>query len=247
MRWWAGTQDANLALLLTAAGVLTLCAATKVIVMANLQIIGAPQSNYVWVVRMACEEKGVPYDLVPARPHSPEVDALHPLGKIPGMRHGDLELCESKAIATYIDKAFGGPKLIPEDPRAAAEVEKWVSLVNTSVDPCMVRTYLLNYVFPKGADGQPDRAAIDGVLPAMQKQIEMLDKAVARTGHLAGAGYTLADINLMPILYYIQRFPEGTGMLKAARNLDAYYARHAERASFKATIPPPPPPKPPSK
>jgi len=209
--------------------------------MANLQIIGAPQSNYVWVVRMACEEKGVPYDLAPARPHSPEVDAIHPLGKIPVVRHGDVELCESKAITTYVDKAFRGPKLIPDDPRGAAEVEKWVSLVNTAVDPCMVRTYLLNYVFPKGADGQPDRAAIDGVLPIMQKLVDMLDKAVAKSGHLAGNGFTLADINLMPILYYIQRFPEGRGMVEKAKNLAAYFARHSERPSFKATIPPPPP------
>jgi len=27
--------------------------------MAKIEIIGVPQSNYVWVVRMACEEKGV--------------------------------------------------------------------------------------------------------------------------------------------------------------------------------------------
>jgi glutathione S-transferase len=211
--------------------------------MAKLQIIGAPQSNYVWVVRMACEEKGVPYDLTPARPHSPEVDAIHPLGRIPVVRHGDVELCESKAITTYIDKAFGGPKLIPDEPRGAAAVEQWVSLVNTAVDPCVVRTYLLNYVFPKGADGQPDRAAIDGVLPAMQKQVDMLDRAVAKSGHLAGNGFTLADIYVMPILYYLQRFPEGSGMVKSAKNLAAYFARHSERPSFKATIPPPPPKK----
>jgi glutathione S-transferase len=211
--------------------------------MANIQIIGVPQSNYVWVVRMACEEKGVPYDIVPARPHTPDVDALHPLGKIPGMRHGDVELCESKAIVTYIDKTFPGPKLIPEDARGAAEVEKWVSLVNTSVDPCLVRTYLLSYFFPKTADGKPDRAAIDGVLPAMQKQIGLLDKAVAKTGYLAGDGFTLADINLLPILYYVQRCPEGAEMVKAAPNLAGYFARHAERPSFKASTPPPPPPK----
>ena len=30
--------------------------------MPELQIIGAPQSNYVWVARIACTEKGVPYD-----------------------------------------------------------------------------------------------------------------------------------------------------------------------------------------
>ena len=31
--------------------------------MDKIQIIGVPQSNYVWVVRMACEEKGVPYEI----------------------------------------------------------------------------------------------------------------------------------------------------------------------------------------
>jgi glutathione S-transferase len=209
--------------------------------MDKIEIVGVPQSNYVWVVRMACEEKGVPYDLVPARPHTPEIDALHPLGKIPGMRHGDVELFESKAIVTYIDKTFPGPKLIPEDARGAAQVEQWVSLVNTAIDPCLVRVYLLNYFFPKTADGKPDRAVIDGVLPAMQKQIGLLDQAVAKTGHLAGAGFTLADINLLPILYYVQRCPEGGEMVKAAGNLAGYFARHAERPSFKASTPPPMP------
>jgi glutathione S-transferase len=209
--------------------------------MDKVQIVGVPQSNYVWVVRMACEEKGVPYEIVPARPHTPDVDALHPLGKIPGMRHGDVELCESKAIVTYIDKTFPGAKLIPEDARGAAEVEKWVSLVNTSIDPCLVRSYLLAYFFPKTADGKPDRAAIDGVLPTMQKQITLLDQAVAKTGYLAGNGFTLADINLLPILYYVQRCPEGAAMIKAAESLAGYFARHAERPSFKASTPPPPP------
>jgi glutathione S-transferase len=207
----------------------------------KVQIIGIPQSTYVRVVRMVCEEKGVPYDLVPAPPHSPEIDALHPLGKVPGMRHGDVELCESKAIATYLDRTFGGPKVIPEDVASAAAVEQWVSLVNTAVDPCMVRSYLFQYIFPKGADGKPDRAAIDHVLPAMQAQFDILDKAVAKSGNLAGNGYTLADINLMPILYYVQRFPEGGGMLQSAKNLLAYFDRHAARPSYQATMPPPRP------
>jgi glutathione S-transferase len=209
--------------------------------MDKIQIIGVPQSNYVWTVRMACEEKGVPYEIVPVRPHTPDIDALHPLGKIPGMRHGDVALCESKAIATYIDRTFPGPKLIPEDVRAAALVEQWVSLVNTSIDPSLVRIYLLAYFFPKTADGKPDRAAIDGVLPAMRKQIDLLDTAVAKTGFLAGASFTFADINLLPILYYVQRMPEGGEMIKAAQHLAGYFARHSERPSFKASTPPPPP------
>ena len=64
--------------------------------MPELQIIGAPQSNYVWVVRIACHEKGVPYTLLPAMPHTPEIDAIHPLGKIPALRHGDVILADAK-------------------------------------------------------------------------------------------------------------------------------------------------------
>jgi len=208
--------------------------------MAKVEIIGMPQSTFVRVVRMTCEEKGVPYDLTAARPHSPEINAVHPFGKVPGMRHGDVELCESKAIATYLDRTFGGPKVIPEDPAQAAQVEQWVSIVNTVVDPTMIRQYLLSYIFPKGADGKPDRKAIEAALPAMQQQFDVLDKAVAGTGYLAGKSYTLADMNLMPILAYLERLPESGEMLKKSKNLSAYFARHAERPSFKNTTPPPP-------
>ena len=208
--------------------------------MANIEIIGIPQSNFVWVVRMVCEEKGVPYALTPARPHSPEVDAIHPFGKVPAMRHGDVTLCESKAIATYIDRTFDGPKVIPEDARGAAETEKWVSLINTQIDPIMVRKYLLNYFFPKTADGKPDRPAIDAALPDMQDQINILDGAVSG-GHLAGNRFTLADIDLLPILYYIQKFAVGEAMVKSAKNLAAYFAKHAQRPCYQATIPPPVP------
>jgi glutathione S-transferase len=209
--------------------------------MTRIQIIGAPFSSYVWVVRMACEEKGVPYDLVPARMHSPEVLAIHPFGKIPVMRHDDITLCESKAIATYIDRTFAGPKLIPDDAREAAEVEQWVSLVNTAIDPCLIRTYIFGYLFPKGADGKPDRAAIGAVLPAMQTQIDVLDKAVARTGYLVGDSFSLADIYLMPVLEVVQRAPEGSEMAQSAKKLAAYFARHAGRPSYRASFPPPPP------
>ena len=208
--------------------------------MAKLEIIGVPQSTFVRVARMVCEEKGVPYELTPARPHTPEVDAIHPFGKIPAMRHGDMTLCESKAVATYIDRSFDGPKVIPEDPKVAAQVEQWVSIVNTVIDPTMVRVYLMNYVFPKTADGKPDRAAIDAVVPAVRTQAEILDKAVAKTGHLAGDTFTLADINLMPILFYVRQFPEGREIVGSATNLEAYFNRHAERPSFKATMPAPP-------
>jgi glutathione S-transferase len=57
-------------------------------------------------------------------------------------------------------------------------------------------------------------------------------------GQSSGDGFSLADIDLLPILYYLQSVPEGTEAVKSNKNLPAYYERHAERPCFKATIPP---------
>jgi len=206
--------------------------------MPALEIIGAPQSNYVWAVRMVCEEKGVPYEYKPERPHTPDVDAIHPFGKIPVMRHGDVRLCESKAIASYIDCVFDGPKVIPEDSLLGAQVEQWVSLGNVEFDKLMIRQYVVGYVFPK-EPGKPDMAAIGEVAEKMKKQVAVLDRAVAGTGHLVGDSLTLADINILPMLFYVNRFEEGKAMLGAAKNLSAYMERHFARDSFKNTAPPP--------
>jgi glutathione S-transferase len=206
--------------------------------MPALEIIGAPQSNYVWAVRMVCEEKGVPYEHKPERPHTPEVDAIHPFGKIPVMRHGDVTLCESKAIASYIDSVFDGPKVIPQDPCLGAQVEQWVSLGNVEFDKLMIRQYVVGYVFPK-EPGKPDMTAIGEAAEKMKKQVEVLDRAVAKTGHLVGDKFTLADINILPMLFYVNRFEEGKAMLGASKNLAAYIERHFARESFKKTTPPP--------
>jgi glutathione S-transferase len=211
--------------------------------MAELEIIGVAQSNYVWVVRIAATEKGVPYKFTPVRPHTPEVDAIHPFGKIPAMRHGDVELFESKAIATYIDRAFQGPALMPADAKGYAQAEQWISCVNTIIDPTCVRQYIVSYVFPGTPDGSPNRPKIDAALPAMEKQLAVLDKALAKTGHLVGDKLTLADINLFPIAFYLQRFPESKAMVQGQKHLVGFIERMLARPSVKATTPPPPPKK----
>jgi glutathione S-transferase len=207
--------------------------------MPELQIIGAPQSNYVCVVRIACHEKGVPYTLVPAVPHSPEVDAIHPFGKIPVMRHGDVTLSESRAIGYYIDHTFDGPVLVPRHPVDGARTEEWISLVNTHIDPLLVRQYLGAHFFPGTPDGNPNRAVIDAALPKMEQHFAVLDRAVAKTGHLVGNTFTLADINLLPILFYMNKMPESGAMLRQHVNLRAYFDRHMARSSAREATPPP--------
>ena len=88
--------------------------------MPALEIIGIPQSNYVWVVRMVCEEKGIDYVLTEKPLRAPEIRSIHPFGKMPVLRHGDFQLFESKAIATYLDRSFPAPFLFPSDARPAS-------------------------------------------------------------------------------------------------------------------------------
>ncbi|MFI5001490.1 MAG: glutathione S-transferase family protein [Reyranellales bacterium] len=210
--------------------------------MATPEIIGSSRSTYTRVVCMVCEEKGIEYVLTETPLRAPELLAIHPFGKMPVLRHGDVELFESKAIATYLDRSFPAPFVFPSDARLAALVEQWVSLVNTVIDRTLIRTYLFAYIAPGTADGKPNRAAIDSVMPDVRAQLAVLDKAVARSGHLVGDRFTFADINLLPILHRVRQAPEGAEALAAATHLAAYYDRHAARPSFQRTDPPAGPP-----
>lgn len=205
------------------------------------EIIGSSRSTYTRVVRMVCEEKGIEYVLTEMPLGAPV--GIHPLGKMPVLRHGDVELFESKAIATWLDRSFPGPLVFPADPHRAALTEQWVSLVNTVMDPTLIRTYVFAYIIPMILGKKPDREAIEAVMPAVREQLGILDRAVANTGYLVGDQFTFADINLMPILHRVGQFPEGAEALATTGHLAGYYDRHAARPSFVLTMPPAGPPR----
>ena len=205
--------------------------------MAELQIIGGPQSNFVWATRIVCTEKGVPYQHVIAMPHTPEVDAIHPFGKIPVMRHGDVRLCESRAIIGYIDRMFDGPSLMPRDPVAAAQVEQWVSMICTTIDPLLLRQYYAAYVLAARGNGIIDRARIEDALPKMAPHFTVLDRAVTKTGYLVGESFTLADAYLTPIVFYMKAVPESAALMAKTSHLGAYLDRQMARPSVQQTKP----------
>ena len=211
--------------------------------MTTPEIIGSARSTYTWAIRLLCEEKGIAYTLTETPLRAPEIFAIHPFGKMPVLHHDGVELFESKAIATYLDHSFGGPRLFPSDPRPLALTEQWVSLVNTLIDRTLIRTYLFAYIAPKTADRTPDREAIEAVMPMVREQVAVLDKAVAHGGYLVDDLFTYADVNLLPILYRLRQAPEGAEVLAAATHLARYYDRLATRHSFAHTRPPDGPPR----
>jgi glutathione S-transferase len=206
--------------------------------MARLEIIGKSVSPFVWTVRLACEEKGVDHELKDEAPHQGDIAAIHPLGKMPVMRHGDFTLCESKAITTYIDQTFDGPRLIPRDVRAAARVEQWVSIVNSSLSPVMVGDYAMGYFFAD--ENGVDQRRIERAAQTMTRHFDVLENAIGAENFIAGKSYSLADVYLTPVLFYATRFPEGGALLDAHPRVKDYLRSLVMRASFKATLPQPP-------
>jgi glutathione S-transferase len=74
-------------------------------------IFGAPYSVYVRAVRLALEEKGAHYELIPVdifAPGGPPPERMtrHPFGKIPAFEHAGFRLYEAGAITRYVDGAF---------------------------------------------------------------------------------------------------------------------------------------------
>jgi len=106
---------------------------------------------------MAFHEKGISYTLDPQPLHSPALNAIHPFGKVPALRIGELTLFETSAILRYVDEAFPGPRLMPESPADRARAEQWISALNCYFYDAMAIRYVLKYIFPKGTDGKPER------------------------------------------------------------------------------------------
>ena len=129
--------------------------------------------------------------------------------------------------------------MVSRDPVEGAQTEQWISIVNTHFDVLVARPYVGAYFFPGTPDGSPNRPIIETALPKLEGQFAMLDRAVAKTGHLVGGSFTLADMNVLPMLFYLDKLPESGGMLRRAANLKAYYERHIARATVKEAVPAP--------
>ena len=204
---------------------------------ASVTLIGDSRSSYVRTVRMALAEKGIAYTYDPAPPHSAPVDAISPYGRVPVFRDGEMPLFETSAIVRYLDESFDGTPLVPGNARLRAQMEQWISLINCHAYDAMVRRYVLQYVFPKGEGGTPDRKIIEATLPEIEQLLGTLDKAYGERNVLVGDAVTLADLFLAPIVYYLGTLPESKASLAKFPNLQRAHAAIAERESFRTTAP----------
>jgi glutathione S-transferase len=202
--------------------------------MATITFHSMADSAYLWTVMLVAAEKGVDFDLAPLVLGSEEHLRLHPFGKMPILRHGDLVIYESLAIAHYIDRAFAGPALQPVEARAQADVLRWVSMVNAYVFPVMNRFMKERLVRPAWGFA-PDQAFLAGAREPLQLQMRLIGEAVGGQGYLVGDRLTLADCFLFPHLLFFGHTPEGAAMLAQTPQAAAWLARMMARPAYAAS------------
>jgi len=205
--------------------------------MADVTIYGPSASTYVRTARMICAEKGISHDLAPVELGSAAHAKVHPFMKVPALKHGDTLIYETGAIGRYVDMAFKGPALQPADLKARARMDQWISAVCDYCYQAMIREIVIQRVLVPMRGGTPDEAMIKAAWPKVEYQMGVLDAALRDKPFLAGDAVSLADLFLVPILFYVKLQPEGGPMLARHKALAAWFDRMAARPSFGATMP----------
>jgi len=103
--------------------------------------------------RMALEEKGVEWeskyiDLFKFDQLRPEYLAINPDGVVPTLVHDGEPVRESTIINEYIDAAFPGPRLIPENPLKAARMREFNHACEDGFSAIVFLT-VVKYILPK--------------------------------------------------------------------------------------------------
>jgi len=204
-------------------------------------IYGTEMSTYVRSVRMAFEEKGAPYtvhdvSVVKGEQKHPPHLARNPFGTVPAFEHDGFKLYETSPILRYVDQVFPGAALTPDDPKQRARMNQIISIVDYHGYPSLIGQIVVQRVFtvllPNGTDENVIRAGI----PKAELCLQEIARIQGGDPFLAGGRVSLADLYLVPILFYFKMTPEKEMMAKH-KGLEAWWTTMSERPSFQKTVP----------
>lgn len=200
--------------------------------MTDVILYGLPPTTNTRTAQLILSAKGVPYRMEVPDTQSEAYAALHPFRKVPALVHGDLQLFEALAIATYVDEVFDGPALQPRDAAARACMMQWISATGDYIYDSAVKRCVIERLVKPAMGGAPDEAVIAAALPDIAHALDVLDSALAECPYLAGSEPSLADFFLAPIHVYLAATPEGQRMLPDRRNLEDWASRIAQSPGF---------------
>jgi glutathione S-transferase len=203
----------------------------------TLKLHGYQPSVYARIARMTCLEKGVAYEWCEVNPfdaHMPVTYlSLHPFRRVPALQHDGFVLYETGVITRYIDEAFVGPALQPVEPRSRARMAQ----IEAYGYWPMVRQVFSHRVFGPRMGRAVDEGTVAAGIAASREVLGALEELAGGAGFLVGAGLSLADLHLAPMMAYFTAADEGQEVLADFPRLSAWWASIRQRQSLQATDP----------
>ncbi|ELY4665154.1 glutathione S-transferase family protein [Cronobacter muytjensii] len=138
------------------------------------------------------EELGVNYESIKADIlcETPVVASPHPRGKVPFLVDGDVSVCETLAICTYICEKYAGSTLYPTDPARRAAVNSWISFALTDLESPVWNLLKQLLFVPEAQRAAP---LLEYFRAGATQAVAMATPA-HHTPWIAGDDFTLADI-----------------------------------------------------
>ncbi|WCS23011.1 glutathione S-transferase [Methylobacterium sp. NMS14P] len=145
---------------------------------------------------------------------TPAFLAMNPFGQVPVLDDDGVIVSDSNAILVYVAKRLGRSDWLPEDPRAAAAVQRWLSVAagELAYGPAAAR---LITVF--GAKFLPEE-----VIARAHTLLGRLEAHLDGRDWLAAARPTIADV---AVYSYLARAPEGNVDLSGYPRVGAFLRR----------------------
>jgi glutathione S-transferase len=196
----------------------------------SLKIYGMPASR-TFRVLWAAEETGLAYENLPWSYLGPEIKepsflAINPNGAIPALSDDGFCLFESLAINLYLARKSG--KLFPTDLENEARVLQWTLWAASEAEP-LIGAWSYHTVLLPPEQRKPEVAA--EAAAKLPKRFAVLEGALADRDYLLGPDFTIADLNVVAVLY---RAPQ-VG-IDAYPRLKAWHARCLARPAARAAI-----------
>lgn len=104
-----------------------------------LTVYAIPVSLYCAKLRIVLHRKGLDWEEIPPPGGygSAEYRTVVPSGNLPALRHGDLLICDSEAIAEYLDEICPQPAMLSTDPRERARQRDRGRFHDTRLEPAV--------------------------------------------------------------------------------------------------------------
>jgi glutathione S-transferase len=185
-------------------------------------------------VTIACEEMGVPYELVPVNigrgdQFKPEFLAISPNNRMPAIVDPDgpggqpIAIFESGAILQYLGRKTG--KFYPQDERAKVKVDEWVFWQIANFGPnAGQRNHFRNYAPSIVADQRQVAYGAIRYTNEVEQLYGVLNRQLEGKDYITG-DYTIADMITWP---WVQ------GRSSSALDLDEFPALKAWQARVEA-------------